>query len=121
MTTLSLSYLGPFRASLVERTLQKFRTNKTQALLIYLTTEAAFARGPVTHRRETLMELLWPDLPLKSAQVNLRQTLYRLRQAIPELKAVDSNTVQLMEICSGISSKAIINSPCQLCGTIVAL
>ena len=28
------------------------------------------------------MTLLWPDMPLESAQVNLRQTIYRLRQAI---------------------------------------
>jgi len=27
---------------------------------------------------------LWPGLPLQSAQVNLRQTIYHLRQAIPE-------------------------------------
>ena len=31
------------------------------------------------------MSLLWPDMPLESAQVNLRQTIYRLRQAIPEV------------------------------------
>jgi predicted ATPase/DNA-binding SARP family transcriptional activator len=32
------------------------------------------------------MELLWPGLPLKSAQVNLRQTIYHLRRAIPEMQ-----------------------------------
>jgi DNA-binding SARP family transcriptional activator len=31
------------------------------------------------------MALLWPGLPQTSAQANLRQTLYLLRQAIPEV------------------------------------
>jgi hypothetical protein len=35
------------------------------------------------------MALLWPGLPQKSAQVNLRQTLCRLRQAIPEVMTKD--------------------------------
>jgi DNA-binding SARP family transcriptional activator len=48
---------------------------------MYLTTESAL--GATFHQRESLMTLLWPGLPLKSAQVNLRQTLYQLRQAIP--------------------------------------
>ncbi|MCJ7549254.1 MAG: tetratricopeptide repeat protein, partial [Anaerolineae bacterium] len=90
---LSLSFLGAFQASLGEHALQKFRTIKVQALLIYLTTEAAVVKGDVAHRREALMELLWPGLPQKSAQVNLRQTLYRLRQAIPEVRARGSDPV----------------------------
>ena len=77
MSILSVSLLGPFEASLDDRPLHKFRTSKVQALLIYLATEAS-----VVHRRDALMALLWPGLPQKSAQVNLRQTLYRLRQAI---------------------------------------
>jgi predicted ATPase/DNA-binding SARP family transcriptional activator len=84
MSILSLSLLGPFEASLDERPLHKFRTSKVQALLIYLATEAS-----VVHRRDGLMALLWPGLPQKSVQVNLRQTLYRLRQAIPEVMAKD--------------------------------
>ena len=46
---LSLSYLGVFKASLGETTLQKFSTSKVQALLIYLTTEAVMVKGTVTH------------------------------------------------------------------------
>lgn len=78
MSELSIFLLGPFVASLGDQPLYKFRTNKVQALLIYLAMEAA-----QIHRRETLMTILWPDLPQPSAQVNLRQTIYRLRQAIP--------------------------------------
>jgi DNA-binding SARP family transcriptional activator len=88
MSILSLSLLGPFEASLDERPLHKFRTNKVQALLIYLATEAS-----VVHRRDGLMALLWPGLPQQSAQVNLRQTLYRLRQAIPEVTAKDGEGI----------------------------
>ncbi|MBK8900082.1 MAG: tetratricopeptide repeat protein [Anaerolineaceae bacterium] len=80
MIELSVFLLGPFTASLGDQPLYKFRTNKVQALLIYLIMEAE-----QIHRRETLMNILWPDLPQPSAQVNLRQTVYRLRQAIPQV------------------------------------
>jgi len=91
-STLTLSLLGNFRADLNGRPLDRFRTNKVQALLIYLAAEPERA-----HRREFLMELLWPDLPLESAQVNLRQTLYLLRQAIPEVAAsAGSGSVSLV-------------------------
>jgi DNA-binding SARP family transcriptional activator len=90
MTTLSLSYLGPFQASLGKQEAHKFRSSKAQALLVYLTTEDAMHSIPQSHRREALMDLLWPGLPLKSSQVNLRQILYRLRQAIPGVKAKHS-------------------------------
>jgi DNA-binding SARP family transcriptional activator len=82
MAVLSLSLLGSFAASLDGRSLTKFRTNKVQALLIYLAVE-----NRQTHRRDFLMELLWPGLPQPSAQVNLRQTIHRLNQAIPALAA----------------------------------
>src|SRR5512143_4085877 len=83
MPSLSLSLLGPFQASIAGAALTKFRTAKVQALLVYLLAEAEFQPG-VAQRREALMELLWPGLPLKSAQDNLRQTLYQLRLAIPD-------------------------------------
>jgi predicted ATPase/DNA-binding SARP family transcriptional activator len=37
------------------------------------------------------MTLFWPDLPQSSAGKNLRQSLYRLRQVIPELPARDGD------------------------------
>lgn len=55
-------------------------------MLVYLVCE-----GERPLQRETLMELLWPGMPLASAQANLRQTLYRLRQAIPEVKAKNAS------------------------------
>jgi WD40 repeat protein/DNA-binding SARP family transcriptional activator len=80
MAALSLSLFGTFQASLGDEPLTQFRTNKVQALLIYLVTEAETA-----HQREALMTLLWPELPHRSGRTNLRQILYQLRKAIPEL------------------------------------
>ena len=87
MTKLSLSVLGPFTASSDERPLTQFRTKSVQALLVYL------ACQPEAHQREQLMTLLWPGLPQKSAQGSLRQTLYLLRKAIPELPAKDGESM----------------------------
>ena len=85
MPTLSLALLGPVQVALDNCPL-RFRTNKAQGLLVYLAVEAV-ARPAAPHRREALMELLWPGLPLQSAQDNLRQTLYQLRKTIPVLPA----------------------------------
>jgi ABC-type oligopeptide transport system substrate-binding subunit/DNA-binding SARP family transcriptional activator len=78
---LSVSVLGPFHASLSGKPVARFRTKKVQALLVYLLVEAAHNPGHA-HQREALMELLWPGLPLKSAQENLRQTIYQLRKTL---------------------------------------
>jgi len=86
MADLALKLFGPFRATHNGEPLPQFRTVKVQALLFFLAVEYG-----VAHRREALMELLWPGLPLKSAQVNLRQTLFRLRKMIPELTTVDGH------------------------------
>jgi DNA-binding SARP family transcriptional activator len=84
MSDLLIRLFGPFEASLESRALTHFRTAKVQALLVYLVTEPSAA-----HQREALMTLLWPDLPLESAQINLRQILYQLRRSIPEVASVD--------------------------------
>ena len=91
MANLSLSLLGPFRASYEGQPLTRFGSNKVQALLVYLTVESALSAGsePLRHPREKLMELLWPGLLPQSAQSNLRQTIYRFRQRLPAVKAVD--------------------------------
>ena len=91
MAHLNLNLLGSFAATLAEEPLGQFRTNKVQALLIYLVVEA-----PTLHQREALMELLWPGLPLKSAQVNLRQTLYQLKRLIPAYEGEGDTAVSLV-------------------------
>ena len=75
MVELRISLLGTFRASFGERSLGPFRTSKVQALFIYLVVEAV-SNPAILHRREALMELFWPGVPLKPAQDNLR-THYR--------------------------------------------
>jgi DNA-binding SARP family transcriptional activator/predicted ATPase len=83
MSNLYVALLGPVTVTLDDQQLEKFRTSRVQALLFYLVTELAF--GAAAHRREGLIELRWPGLPAPSAQVNLRQTLYHLRKAIPAM------------------------------------
>jgi serine/threonine protein kinase/WD40 repeat protein/DNA-binding SARP family transcriptional activator len=78
MTVLSIYLLGPFRAELEGETLTDFRTRKVQALLIYLAAETQ------AHKRDRLLELLWPGLPERSARSNLRQIIYHLRQLLPD-------------------------------------
>jgi DNA-binding SARP family transcriptional activator len=78
MTALSIYLLGPFRAELEGETLTDFRTRKVQALLIYLAAETQ------AHKRDRLLELLWPGLPERSARSNLRQIIYHLRQLLPD-------------------------------------
>jgi predicted ATPase len=55
------------------------------ALCVYL------ACQPERHRREQLMELLWPEWSQSSAQQNLRQTVYTLRQALPIVASRSGN------------------------------
>jgi predicted ATPase/DNA-binding SARP family transcriptional activator len=83
MSGLEFVLFGPFEARVDGRPLDSFRTNKVQALLIYLLVESA---GGLVERvgRASLMALFWPEMPRKSAQVNLRNALYHLRKAIPQ-------------------------------------
>lgn len=84
MPLLSLRLFGPFDATYGGERRAHFRTLKVQALLIYLVTEP-----PIAHQREALMTLLWPELPLDSAQTNLRQIVYQLRKAVPVVDSRD--------------------------------
>lgn len=80
----TLNLLGPVTAAINGRPFTRFGTIRGQALLIYLALENDRA-----HQREALMHLLWPDMPLKSAQGNLRQTLYLLRKAFEDAGVPD--------------------------------
>lgn len=79
MSALSLTLLGPSQATFGSEPIPGFRTQKAQGLLIYLVVE------PQIHSRDSIMELLWPDMPPDSARHNLRQALYYLRRLIPEV------------------------------------
>lgn len=82
MAHLSLWLLGPFLAESDGNPLSGFRSDKVRALLAYLCAEA--------HRpwsRATLAYLLWPDLPERSAQGNLRNALSDLRRVLGDRHA----------------------------------
>jgi WD40 repeat protein/serine/threonine protein kinase/DNA-binding SARP family transcriptional activator len=81
MSHLSLVTLGSLRIEINDRVLERFRTNRVPAMLLYLAVEDAL-HGPRPHRRDKIMALLWPGLPEKSARANLRQNLYLLRKTI---------------------------------------
>jgi DNA-binding SARP family transcriptional activator len=78
---LSLSFLGPFQATL-DGEPAVFATDRARALLAYLAVEA-----DRPHRRESLADLLWPDRPESLARQNLSQALARLRRAIDDYHA----------------------------------
>ena len=92
MADLSLALLGPFQAQLGVAPLPGFRTLKVQALLVYLAIE------PDPHSRESLMTLLWPGLPERSARGNLRQIIYYLRKAVPEVTSRESEENDLVPL-----------------------
>lgn len=77
--------------------LPRLATAKAEALLAYLLVEETLRPG-ASHRREGLMTLLWPDMPLESAQLNLRQTLYRVRQGLPDDAALMLSNRQSVQI-----------------------
>ena len=68
MAQLKITLFDPLQIVLNDQLVSDFRTQKVVALLAYL------AADPVTtHRRETLMALLWPGMPDTSARTNLRR------------------------------------------------
>lgn len=79
---LALNFFGVFQASVDQKPIPESRAKRIEALLIYLAMEASRP-----HRRETLIGLLFPDMPDEAARTNLRQTLTRLRRAIGDAQA----------------------------------
>jgi serine/threonine protein kinase/WD40 repeat protein/DNA-binding SARP family transcriptional activator len=83
MTRASLAVLGTFELAIDGKVVDRFRTSRVQALLVYLAVEAG--RGARVQRRENLIELLWPGMPTSSGLQNLRQTLYQLKKQVPDV------------------------------------
>ncbi len=79
---LTISLFDHLRVMRGSEEITAFRTQKVLALLALLAAEPQMA-----HRRERLMTLLWPGMPDSSARQNLRQVLYHLRRAVPEVSA----------------------------------
>jgi WD40 repeat protein/DNA-binding SARP family transcriptional activator len=86
MARLSLSLLGPFRATLDGQPLTGFRSDKGRALLAYLAVESDHA-----HRRESLSGMLWPERPERSARHSLSQALSNLRQIVDDDRTAPSH------------------------------
>ena len=91
MSSFTIAVLGALKLSGVDRPTKRLETSKAQALLAYLVLES---HQP--HSRSHLAGLLWPNQPEKSARQNLRQTLYRIRQALQrnELLIQTRQTIQ---------------------------
>lgn len=82
MAHLSISSLGPFRATLDGEPITSFESNKVRALLVYLAVESDYV-----HSRETLAGFFWPEQSESNARHNLRQALFNLRQVIRDRDA----------------------------------
>jgi DNA-binding SARP family transcriptional activator/tetratricopeptide (TPR) repeat protein len=82
MAHLSIDVLGTLQVSIAGKRVTQLESVKFRALLAYLVVEA---NRP--HRRESLVGLLWPDFPEESARHNLRQALFKLREALNDPSA----------------------------------
>lgn len=82
MPRLELRLLGSPTIDLEGAPAEGFAIQKARGLLIYLAIEARQA-----HTRESLVGLLWPDVPEAAARANLRQALANLREAIADEQA----------------------------------
>jgi DNA-binding SARP family transcriptional activator len=82
LSGLALSLLGHLAITVNDQPFGDIRNRPALALCMYL------ACQPERHRRESLMALLWPDWPPASAQQNLRQNLYVLRQALSKVASL---------------------------------
>ncbi|MBI5031384.1 MAG: tetratricopeptide repeat protein [Chloroflexi bacterium] len=82
MARLSLSFLGTFQATLDNRPITTFESNKVRALLAYLAVES-----DRPHSRDALAGLFWSDFSNRDALNNLRYALSNLREAIGDRHA----------------------------------
>jgi DNA-binding SARP family transcriptional activator len=96
MRSLSIAVLGPLLVRLDGELVTGFEYNKVRALLAYLAVEPG-----QPHARAHLCDLLWTDLPEKTARRNLTQALTALRRVLgdggdaPSWLLADSEAVQL--------------------------
>ncbi len=81
MARLAFALLGTPQITL-DGSPPRFESDKVRALLIYLAANARRA-----YARETLVDLLWPELPARAARHNLSQALFNLRRAIGDQTA----------------------------------
>ncbi len=75
--SLRIQTFGGLSAVFSDGTLVRLRTNRAQALMLYLVA----ARGRFVHR-ESLVAALWPDVAEAAGRAQLRKTLWRIRSAL---------------------------------------
>src|SRR5437667_11082165 len=73
----SIQLFGRLRAQQAERSITRFRSQQTGALLAYL----AYHRHQ-SHTREVLIELFWPDSEMETGRHNLSNALSSLRSQL---------------------------------------
>jgi DNA-binding SARP family transcriptional activator len=78
MAKLRLTLLGGFEARTDSGLSLTMPRKKTQMLLAYLAMHPKHS-----HLRDKLATLLWDDAPAEQARLSLRQTLFRIRHALP--------------------------------------
>ncbi len=79
MAHLSLTFLGPFQATMDGVPITDFDSDRVRALLAYLAVESERA-----HRRESLTGMFWPERPERTARHNLSQALSNLRRLMDD-------------------------------------
>ena len=113
MGRLSLTYFGSFQASYADKPIL-LATNTARALFAYLALEAAYQ----PRSREEIASLLWPDHNRKNAYGNLRQTLTRMRKAIPGLiDEVLNITPQTLQFRHAAATLDVVQFEALLAGT----
>ena len=85
MATLTLHLFGPLRASRADGSPVALPSRKAAALLAYVASQP-----DRTHDRAGLARLVWAELPVRSAQNNLRVTLARLKALAGSHPLLDS-------------------------------
>ena len=77
--TLRMNLLGTFQIASDHIPLTSIEVPRLQSLLVYLVLHQG-----VPQSRTRLASLLWPDSTEEQAHTNLRNLLYKLRQALPD-------------------------------------
>jgi len=85
MERLTITTFGELRFQVGDEIISGFNSRKAEALLVYLAVE----KNSV-HRRESLFTLMWPEMMEISARNNLRQVLFSLRRAMPEVASLEN-------------------------------
>ena len=90
--TLNIFLLGQFKLQAKDLWFE-LPSRPAQSLLAYLALNAG-----VTHRREKLASLLWPEAEEGNARSYLRQALWRIRKSLESVSLAWQDFLQLTDI-----------------------